>query len=129
MVLTKISSARAGDVRDGFAEAFETVPPSLQKTMTYDQGREISYHAALTLRTRVAIFFVDPHSPWQQGSNENTNGLLRWYMPRGTILAEFSQNKLNAIALSLNTRPRRRLDWRTPVEVCTEVIQLDQMAG
>ena len=97
--------------------------------MTCDQGKEMSYHAALTLRTRVAIFFVDPHIPWQQGSNENTSGLLRWYMPRGTILAEFSQNKLNAIALSLNTRPRRRLDWRTPVEVCTEVIQLDQMAG
>ena len=126
VVLARMTSAQATDVLEGFAQAFAGVPKVLCKTMTYDQGKEMSYHAALTRRTGLAIYFADPHSPWQRGSNENTNGLLRQYLPKGENLAVYSQDQLNEIALRLNTRPRRRLDWRTPLEVYTEIIQLDQ---
>jgi IS30 family transposase len=126
LVLVPMISARAEDTLESFGEALETIPKALRKTMTYDQGREMAYHAALTKRTGVAVYFADPHSPWQRGSNENTNGLLRQYLPKGTNLASFNQDELNAIALRLNTRPRVRLDGRTPLEVYTELIQLDQ---
>jgi IS30 family transposase len=126
LVLASMVSARADDTLESFGKALETIPKALRKTMTYDQGREMTYHAALTKRTGVAVYFADPHSPWQRGSNENTNGLLRQYLPKGTNLASFSQDELNAIALRINTRPRVRLDGRTPLEVYTELIQLDQ---
>jgi transposase, IS30 family len=126
LVLVPMISARAEDTLESFGEALETIPKAMRKTMTYDQGREMTYHAALTKRTGVAVYFADPHSPWQRGSNENTNGLLRQYLPKGTNLASFTQNELNAIALRLNTRPRVRLDGKTPLEVYTELIQLDQ---
>ena len=92
VVLAKMSSARAADALERFSQALERIPASLRKTLTYDQGREMSYHTALTLRTGVEAFFADPHSPWQRGSNENTNGLLRQYLPKGTNLAEYSQD-------------------------------------
>jgi len=126
VVLAKMTSARAADALEGFAQALETVPKALRKTLTYDQGREMTYHAALTQRTGVAVYFADPHSPWQRGSNENINGLLRQYLPKGTNLAVYSQDELNAIALSLNTRPRERFAGQTPLERYTEIIQLDQ---
>ena len=97
---------------------------ALRKTLTYDQGKEMSYHAALTVRTGVAVYFADPHSPWQRGSNENTNGLLRQYLPKGTDLSIYSQDELNQIALSLNTRPRARHDFRSPLQVYNEHLQL-----
>lgn len=84
----------------------------------------MSYHDALTLRTGVQVYSADPHSPWQRGSNENTNGLLRQYLPKGTDLAVYSQAELNQIALSLNTRPRERHDFRTPLQVYNEHLQL-----
>jgi transposase, IS30 family len=126
LVLASMVSARAGDTLESFGEALETIPKALRKTMTYDQGREMAYHAALTKRTGVAVYFADPHAPWQRGSNENTNGLLRQYLPKGTNLASITQDQLNEIALRLNTRPRVRLEGRTPLEVYTEMIQLDQ---
>ena len=92
--------------------------------MTYDQGKEMTYHDALTLRTGVAVYFADPHSPWQRGSNENTNGLLRQYLPKGTDLSIYSQDQLNQIALSLNTRPRKRHGFRTPLQVYNEHLRL-----
>ena len=126
VVLAKMSSARAADALENFSQALERIPASLRKTLTYDQGREMSYHTALTLRTGVEVFFADPRSPWQRGSNENTNGLLRQYLPKGTNLADYSQDQLNAIALSLNTRPRKRHGWRTPLELYNALIDLDQ---
>ena len=127
VVLARMTSAKAKDALDSFGQALETIPPQLRKTLTYDRGKEMSYHAALTLRTGVAVYFADPHSPWQRGTNENTNGLLRQYMPKGTDLSEFTQDELNAIALSLNTRPRLRLDGQTPLECYTDLVTLDQM--
>jgi IS30 family transposase len=129
VVLVKMSSATAADALESFAVALETIPPALRKTLTYDQGREMSYHTALTLRTGVEVFFADPHSPWQRGSNENTNGLLRQYLPKGTDLSTYSQDELNIIAHSLNTRPRKRHKFRTPLELYNNIIQLDQTQG
>jgi IS30 family transposase len=83
-------------------------------------------HTALTLRAGVEVFFADPRSPWQRGSNGNTNGLLQQYLPEGTNLADYSQDQLNAIAMSLNTRPRKRYGWRTSLELYVARIDLDQ---
>jgi IS30 family transposase len=124
VVLAKMSSASAADALESFGKALKAIPEVLRKTLTYDQGKEMSYHDALTLRTGVQVYFADPHSPWQRGSNENTNGLLRQYLPKGTDLSVHSQAELNQIALSLNTRPRKRHDFRTPLQVYNEHLQL-----
>jgi IS30 family transposase len=116
----------------GLADAYralEDIPEALRKTLTYDQGKEMSYHAALTLRTGVQVYFADPHSPWQRGSNENTNGLLRQYLPKGTDLSVYSQAELNQIALSLNTRPRKRHQFRTPLEVYNDHLRLTEASA
>ncbi len=106
---------------DGFSEALSAIPPELRKTFTYDQGREMSKHAQLTERTGVAVYCCDPHSPWQRGLNENTNGLLRQYLSKGADLSVYNQEQLDAIAWSLNTRPRKSLGFRSLVEVYTPV--------
>jgi IS30 family transposase len=124
VVLAKMSSASAADALESFGKALKGIPEALRKTLTYDQGKEMSYHAALTLRTGVQVYFADPHSPWQRGSNENTNGLLRQYLPKGTDLSVYSQAELNQIALSLNTRPRKRHSFRTPLEVYNDHLRL-----
>ena len=113
---------------DGFSEALSAIPPELRKTFTYDQGREMSKHAQLTERTGVAVYFCDPHSPWQRGLNENTNGLLRQYLPKGADLSVYTQEQLDAIAWSLNTRPRKSLGFRSPVEVYTELLHNIELA-
>ena len=106
VVLAKIDDAGTVSVVDSFAAVLNRQPAAMRKTMTYDQGREMHGHKILTERTGVQIYFADPHSPWQRGSNENTNGLLRQYMPKGSDLSVFSQDELDEIMLSLNTRPR-----------------------
>src|SRR5579871_5444434 len=127
VVLAKMSSARAADTLESFSSALERIPEGLRQTLTYDRGKEMSYHDALTLRTGVKVYFADPHAPWQRGSNENTNGLLRQYLPKGTDLSVYSQDELDAIALKLNTRPRKRHDWRTPLQVFTDHLQLAEI--
>ena len=120
VVLAKMDNAGTRSVVDSFSAVLNRQPAELRKSMTYDQGREMHGHKILTERTGVQIYFADPHSPWQRGSNENTNGLLRQYMPKGSDLSIYSQDQLDAIALSLNTRPRETLGWKTPLAVYTE---------
>ena len=107
-------------VRDAIAEAIGALPEQLRRSLTWDQGAEMAHHAKLRIDTGLEVYFCDPQSPWQRGSNENTNGLLRQYFPKGTDLARHSPDDLAAVAAALNTRPRKTLDWKTPAEVLDE---------
>lgn len=126
VVLARMASAGAIDTLNSFDAALRPIPPGLRKTLTYDQGREMSAHQALTARLGLEVYFADPHSPWQRGSCENTNGLLRQYLPKGSDLTVHDQDALNAIALRLNTRPRARLNALTPLECFTQMIEIDR---
>jgi IS30 family transposase len=103
-------------VRDGIAAAITTLPAQLRRSLTWDQGAEMAQHAKLRIDTGLAVYFCDPHSPWQRATNENTNGLLRQYFPRGTDLSRHGAEELAAVAAALNGRPRKTLGWRTPAE-------------
>jgi len=103
-------------VRDAIADVITTLPEQLRRSLTWDQGAEMAQHAQLRIDTGLPVYFCDPRSPWQRGTNENTNGLLRQYFPKGTDLARHSADELAAVAAALNTRPRKTLDWRTPTE-------------
>ncbi|MGI8334377.1 IS30 family transposase [Actinomadura scrupuli] len=105
------------------------LPEQLRKTLTWDRGKELSAHAQFALETGTKVFFADPHSPWQRPTNENTNGLLRQYFPKGTDLSRWTADDLEAVALALNNRPRKILGWRTPAEVFQEQLRSTQQAG
>jgi transposase, IS30 family len=110
-------------VRDAIADAIATLPEQLRRSLTWDQGTEMAEHARLRIDTGLEVYFCDPQSPWQRATNENTNGLLRQYFPKGTDLARHSADDLAAVAAALNTRPRKTLDWRTPAEVLNEHLE------
>jgi IS30 family transposase len=110
-------------VRDAIAEAITTLPEHLRRSLTWDQGAEMAQHAQLRIDAGLDVYFCDPHSPWQRGTNENTNGLLRQYFPKGTDLARHSRDDLDAVALALNTRPRKTLGWKTPAEALDELLR------
>jgi IS30 family transposase len=115
-------SAKA--VEEAMRKAIATLPVELMRSVTWDQGSEMSNHRSITVTTGVPIYFCDPHSPWQRGSNENTNGLLRQYMPKSTDLSKFSEEDLMRIQRSLNGRPRETLGYRMPVEKLAELVAL-----
>ena len=117
-----ITGAGAGAVRHAIAETIGTLPQQLRRSLTWDQGIEMAQHVQLRLDTGLQIYFCDPRSPWQRGTNENTNGLLRQYFPKGTDLARHSAEELAAVAAALNRRPRKTLGWRTPAEVLAEYL-------
>jgi IS30 family transposase len=112
----------AGAVRDAIASTITTLPEQLRRTLTWDRGKELAQHARLTIDTGVRVYFADPHSPWQRGSNENTNGPLRQYFPKGTDLARWDRDELDAVAATLNSRPRKTLGWKTPAEALNELL-------
>ena len=110
-------------VRDAIARTITTLPEQLRRSLTWDQGAEMSQHAKLRIDTGVPVYFCDPHSPWQRGTNENTNGLLRQYFPKGTDLSVHRATDLAAVAAALNARPRKTLGWRTPAEALDELLR------
>jgi IS30 family transposase len=109
-------------VRDAIAGAIVTLPEQLRRSLTWDQGAEMAQHARLRIDTGLEVYFCDPQSPWQRGTNENTNGLLRQYFPKGTDLARHSADDLLAVAAALNTRPRKTLGWKTPAETLNQYL-------
>jgi IS30 family transposase len=118
-VLAKMDSASTESAVTGFAHVLNRIEAQKRLSMTYDQGREMAAHAQLTQATGVRVYFADPHSPWQRGINENTNGLLRQYLPKGSDLSTHTQDDLDEIAWKLNTRPRKSLGFKCPAELFT----------
>jgi IS30 family transposase len=116
-------------VRDAIANSITELPRHLRRSLAWDQGAEMAQHAELTILTGLPVYFCDPHSPWQRGSNENTNGLLRQYFPKGTDLSKHSSDDLEAVAIALNGRPRKALGWRTPAEALDEIMMIGQNPG
>ncbi|GAA2587793.1 IS30 family transposase [Microbacterium binotii] len=130
---TKNGPALAGygaiSMKNALANTMTTLPAQLARSVTWDRGKELSAHAQFRVETGIPVFFADPHSPWQRGTNENTNGLLRQYFPKGTDLSRWSAEEIEAVAHALNTRPRKALGWKTPAEAFNEQLLLLQQAG
>lgn len=124
VMLARLGNERkSAHVTAELAELIARLPAHLARSLTWDQGNELAEHLGFSARTGVSVYFCDPHSPWQRGSNENTNGLLRQYLPKGTDLAARSQVELDAIAAELNGRPRQTLGWATPAEKMEELLR------
>ncbi len=123
VMLVHLPTSRDADVMAAaLIETIQTLPSELMKTLTWDQGIEMAGHQNVTVATDADIYFCDPHSPWQRGSNENTNGLLRQYFPKGTDLSVHSKEHLEFVARELNGRPRKTLAWKTPAQAMDELL-------
>ena len=120
VILSKMRGCTADAALEGFSRQMKRLPAALRKSMTYDRGSEMACHPELARRLKIDIWFCDPHAPWQRGSNENTNGLLRQFFPKGTDLSTISQTELNDVARLMNQRPRKTLGWKTPEEAMAE---------
>lgn len=123
VTLIKLPARDAFTAYERFAAKFERLPAIMRKSMTYDRGKEMAEHQRLAKRVGIKIYFADPHSPWQRGTNENTNGLLRQYLPKGMNLEHVTQAQLDRIAKQMNDRPRKTLDWATPNEAFAKLLK------
>ena len=124
VMLVKVANKDTQTVVDALIKNARKLPQELYKSLTWDRGKEMAGHRRFTLATDVQVYFCDPHHPWQRGSNENTNGLLRQYMPKGIDISSYSQAKLNAVARQLNERPRKTLGYQTPAQKFDETVAL-----
>jgi transposase, IS30 family len=122
MLIALPHGRHAEQVRDALTAKVQQLPERLRRSITWDQGKEMAEHVQFTVDSGIQIYFCDPHAPWQRGSNENTNGLLRQYLPKGTDLSHHSQADLDAIADELNGRPRQTLGWLTPSEALSQFV-------
>jgi IS30 family transposase len=129
MLLHLPDNHTAEAVRDAMITTITTLPEQLRRSVTWDQGREMARHAEITLATGLDIYFCDPHSPWQRGSNENTNGLLRQYFPKGSDLSQHNAEHLTAVAAELNGRPRKTLGWDNPAETLNRLLSTPPTTG
>jgi IS30 family transposase len=125
VLLAKLDSKSSTTVVDALTALIKGLPDNMMRTLTWDRGTELAQHARLTVSTDVQVYFCDPRSPWQRGTNENTNGLLRQYLKKTDNLSIYSQQQLDEFARRLNTRPRMTLDWQTPAEVIAQTIAQD----
>lgn len=123
VTLAKMDGNGAAAVLEGFTRQMKHLPAFLRRSLTYDRGSEMACHPELARRLKIDIWFCDPHSPWQRGSNENTNGLLRQFLPKGADLRQFSQRDLDHIAKLMNNRPRKTLGWKTPAQALAEELE------
>ena len=128
VLLAKLEDATAASALTGFSAKLNSIVEPMRHSLTYDQGKEMSRHAELREQTGMNVYFCNPHSPWQRGTCENTNGLLRQYMPKGTDLSVHTQEDLDAIADSLNNRPRATHEFNTPLAVFAAMLELAQRA-
>ena len=124
VMLAKVAGKDTETVVDALIKNARKLPQELYKSLTWDRGKEMAGHKRFTLATDIQVYFCDPRSPWQRGSNENTNGLLRQYLPKGIDISSYSQAKLNAIARQLNERPRKTLGFQTPAERFSQTVAL-----
>jgi len=124
VLLIRVPSADSATVVAALARRVQLLPKALRQSLTWDRGKEMARHAQFTIATDVQVYFCDPHSPWQRGSNENTNGLLRQYYPKGYDLSNVTQQQLDVVAWKLNGRPRQTLGWKTPAEVLNTAVAL-----
>ena len=122
VMLVRLPNKETRTVIRALARRIRRLPQGLMKSLTWDRGSELAAHRTFTIATNVQVYFCDPQSPWQRGSNENTNGLLRQYLPHAADLSGYSQGRLDAIARRLNTRPRMTLGYRTPAATLAEIV-------